>query len=39
MIEGPIEKGKEMAKELVAYFSATGTTKHAAERLAKAMGG
>lgn len=27
-----------MAKELVAYFSATGTTKHAAERLAKAIG-
>lgn len=31
-------KGKEMAKELVAYFSATGTTKRAAERLAKAVG-
>lgn len=27
-----------MAKELVAYFSATGTTKRAAERLAKAIG-
>lgn len=27
-----------MTKELVAYFSATGTTKRAAERLAKAVG-
>lgn len=27
-----------MAKELVAYFSATGTTKRVAERLAKAVG-
>ena len=27
-----------MSKKLVAYFSATGTTKEAAERLAKATG-
>ena len=27
-----------MSKQLVAYFSATGTTKKAAERLAKAIG-